>query len=265
MQRHYLDSSFGQIHIRHLKAEGDKTATPLICLHPIPYSGLYFTRLMPRLNRGRDVLALDYPGYGGSDPLTDKPAIGDFAQAVIEALDNSHVAGPFDLLGFHTGCLVAGEISLLEPQQANRLVLIDVPYFDNASRERLYDQVTRGSAISTELECLAPAWEFNISNRINDMPLERAFALFVEQLRTGNNTTFGFHAAFTYPCEERFPKIKHPALVIATQSGLLAPSRQAAGMLADCTLRECLEIERAVMETGIEKIAKITDDYCRKN
>ena len=261
MRLQYFDSSYGQIHLRYLQARGEKTSPPLVCLHPIPSSGLYLTSIMPLLNQERDVIAPDYPGYGGSQPLTNKPAIKDFAQAVIEALGNSSFAGPFDLFGFHTGSLVGPEISLIQGDMVRRLILVDVPYFEKALREELYDEVTSSDKITNEMESLSSAWEFNIDSRIGDVPLERAFELFVEHLRTGNNSTLGFHAAFTYPCEEQFPKIQHPVLVIATQSGLLQPSREAARKLQNCSLVECLNIQSAVMETGIEEIAQTTCSY----
>lgn len=261
MKRLYAETSYGQIHGRYLEARGEKTAPPIVCLHPMPYSGIHYKTVAPFLNAGRDVFALDYPGYGSSDSLADKPDISDFANAMIEALDNHGVAEPYDLLGFHTGCLVAPEMALIQPDKVRKLVLVDVPYFDKEQRESMYDAVVSFDEIAPELSCLEEPWDFTVSKRLEHVSLERAYEMFVEQIRIGNKTTWGYHAAFTYPCEDKFPNVQHPSLIIASQSGLLEPSRKSAEMLPNCTLTECLNIKAMVMETGAEQIAKLTLDY----
>jgi hypothetical protein len=44
--------------------------------------------------------------------------------------DFAWTVSPVNLTGFHTGCLVATELSLIAPDRITQLVLIDVPAFD---------------------------------------------------------------------------------------------------------------------------------------
>jgi len=261
MKRSYAQSRFGQIHVYQLEAQGRKNSPPLILLHPMPYSGLHYATIAPYLNRERDVIAPDFPGYGGSDKLAEKPSINDFAVAMIDVLADMGISEPCDFFGFHTGCLVATEISLIKPEIVRKLVLVDVPYFEKQKREELYDQVISFVPISTDFKCLETAWQFSITKQIGNVPLERSFELFVEQLRAGNGRTFGYHAAFTYPCEEKFPQIEHPTLVIATKSGLFEETHMAAKKVPDCTLEELLDIEYIAMDIGAKPISKLTLDY----
>ena len=58
----YIDTPGGQLHCREwLPAVARRR--PLLCLHPAPFSGLFYTTALPLLGRERVVLAPDYPGY----------------------------------------------------------------------------------------------------------------------------------------------------------------------------------------------------------
>ena len=132
-------SRHGRIHFRTWVAddEGVTTAPVLVLLHPMPHDSGFFSVIAPCLANGRTVVAPDYPGYGASDELAQVPTISLYADAMIEALREAGFKGPYDFFGFHTGCLVAAEISLLYPDETRRLVQVDVPYFDQATRQNL--------------------------------------------------------------------------------------------------------------------------------
>ena len=257
MKRAYADTSFGQIHLRRLAAREER-APPLVCLHPAPYSGLYFTTLAPKLNAGRTVIAPDYPGYGLSDAPQGRPTIADYAAAMLEVVGG---AGPCDVLGFHTGCLVAAEMALQDPAAIRKLILVDIPLFPPAERPGLRDRMARGIALTAELDCLAAAWDFSVAKRSDVIGLDRAYALFIEQARPGGRAGDAFNAAFSYAPEDRFPEIARPVAVIATQSGLLAGTREAAALTPGAYLIERLDVTGAVMEAGADAIAEEAEAF----
>lgn len=76
---------------------------------------------------------MDYPGFGGSDRI-ESVSVGDYANA-LEYIVKAH--GPASLLGFHTGTLVAQELALRFPEALRHVIMIDVPYFDEATRENI--------------------------------------------------------------------------------------------------------------------------------
>lgn len=251
----YVESSVGDIHVRMIAAKNDRAA-PLFCLHPAPSSSLYFENVLPLLNEYRSVVAPDYPGYGGSAKQARARSIEEYADAMLETICGLEIEGPVDVFGFHTGCLVALEMALQAPQRIGKLVLCDVPYFTTDVQQKLRGEFTKPLPITSDLETLEGAWTFNVSNRLPDIPLSRAFDLFVEHLRGGTHDYFAFEAAFTYHCEEKFAEIGRWVDVIATQSALLEPSRAAASVLQNVRLLEALNIESPVFETGAESISK---------
>ena len=256
IRKSYLDAKVGQIHVRSLDAGGAGSRPPLICLHPAPYSGDYFATAMPLLNDGRRVVAPDYPGYGGSCRLDEPPSISNYANAVIDSVLAAEAGGQVDLLGFHSGCLVAAEISLLATDRVRRLVLIDVPYFDAETQKQFYPRVANPLELTRELECLTKAWDFNVASRKDVVPLARAFDMFVDQLRSGTRDHYCFHAAFTYDCVARFAEVSVPTTVIATQSPLLAATRAAGAALPHAVFSEIDSITTSVFEQGAAIIAR---------
>ena len=254
ISKQYVHTSFGQIHLRKINAVNDQYPA-LVCLHPAPSSGLYFTTVMPMLNTDRQVIALDYLGYGGSARQDVMPGIADYAAAMTEAISNLGIHEPYDLMGFHTGCLVANEMALSQPELIRRLVLCDVPYFVADVRTSMQEKFAQPMALTEDLQSIAEIWKFNVASRIGDVPIQRAVELLAEHLRTGDHDHFAFHAAFDYACEERFAGLQANTTVIATQSAMLDPSRSAAEIIPGAQLVEALEITTAVFESGAQSIA----------
>lgn len=94
----------------------------LLFLPPAPHTGVFFDGVRAELS-GLDTESATYPGYG------DVPA----SVATIEAYAASLLPQDgLDIIGFHTGCLVAMEMTLQSPK-VGRLLLIDIPYFDAAT------------------------------------------------------------------------------------------------------------------------------------
>ena len=210
---------------------------------------------MPLLNANRDVIAPDYPGYGGSDAPGETPTISDYAQAMLEFLECTGIDRPVDVLGFHTGCLVAAEMALVNAARIRRLVLCDVPCFEEEQRQALREKTAQPLKLDASLECLAAPWEFNITSRIGSLPMPRAFELFAEHLRAGSNDHFGFAAAFSYDWESRFAELDADVAVLATQSGLHEATVLAASTIRNATYTDVTDVTTAVFEAGAPAIA----------
>jgi len=214
------NSRYGGIHWYEWKPKEEAAVGPpardLFALHPLPHDGSFFNVIAPFLAAGRTVVAPEYPGYGKSDPLRAEPTIGRYADAMIDVLRARDTHGAADLFGFHTGCLVAVEMSLRYPGEVHRLVQVDVPYYSAAERRRK----------------LREDWAVG-----------------------------GFVAAFSYPCQERYPLVAHECLLIATDSELLDPTRAAAEAIPGSVLKEFPDIQDNPLETGAPAISATTLEF----
>lgn len=266
MERHYLSTDYGQVHVR-VTRPARSTRPPLVCLHPIPYSGLFFETITPALAAHRTVMSPDYPGYGASDP--GNASIEAYAAAVRSAVLQLADESPVDVLGFHTGCLVGPQWALQWPKDLRRLVLCDIPLFESEQRTALREQTAVPPTFTADLASIERAWDINVAQRLDRVPLNRALALLAEQLRTGDRAHQGFGAAFDWDAEKHLARLSHDTLVLATKSSLLEPSRAAARLIPGARLEERLEVVAPAFETGVAELAEATlaflDDDCAAN
>jgi pimeloyl-ACP methyl ester carboxylesterase len=255
----YVDTPGGVVHLRELLPPG-AVGPPLVCLHPCPFSGLYFSTVMPLLAQGRAVLAPDYPGHGGSALLPLPPTITDYAAAMWAALP---ATSAMHLLGFHSGCLVALEMALLAPQRVAQLVLVDVPYFSAEVQAQMRQDSAQPMDLS-DAASVATAWQRHHQVRQGRMPPARSVELFAEHIRAAPHAHLGFAAAFSYDCQARFAALQRPLTVVATQSALLQPTRAAAAALPQARLLERLDVQRAVFEEAAAVMANVVNS-CLNN
>lgn len=256
----YINCPEGQIHYRQWIPQ-EETRPPLLCLHPAPFSGLFFVTAMSALGQGRRVIAPDYPGYGASTPRAEQPLIEDYAVAMLEFVAAVSTEGQsVDVLGFHTGCLVAAEMQLQSADSIGALVLVDVPYFVGATQESMLEKAASPLILDTEPESIAPLWKSGVGVKAPLMGMARSVELLSEQLRIYPRAHLAFHAAFTYPCQERFERLPGPAAIVGTQSGLLDATRDCAAAACESALFiEAMEITRGVFEEGARAIAARID------
>ena len=255
IERIYVNARGGQIHARRLPARDTETGPPLVCLHPAPYSGIYFTTVMPFLNGTRTVLAPDYPGYGGSAVRGDWPRIDDYADAMLEFAEKLELP-QFDILGFHTGGLIGAEMSLRATAQVRRLLIIDIPFLDADARKRKFESEAKPRRFSPELNSLADEWTFNITKRLDSISFDRAFELLTESLRAADRANWAFGAAYSYACNVRLSSLCPAATIIATRSALLEPTRAAAAAIPGAHFVERLDIVPPVFEKNADRIAE---------
>jgi pimeloyl-ACP methyl ester carboxylesterase len=254
MRKGYSDGPYGQIHWRVSDAE-TSGARDLYCFHPAPFSGIAYAGIAPYLRKARRLVMPDYPGYGGSDRHTAKPTIDDYADAMAAVIVDVSSDKPVDLMGFHTGCLVAAELCRREPDWFCKACLIDVPAFPADKRADMAAMASAPLALTENLSSLSKPWESGVVKRLESGSMDRAFEMFVEQLRPGREMNAAFHAAFSYPWEDRLPTIKTQTLVLATQSPLLEGSRKTAEVIPGAALVERLDIKRSVLDEAAEKTA----------
>ena len=264
-QKGYTQASHGQVHWRMWGSASDSGAPDLYCLHPSPFSGIAYEDLAPLLASNRRVIAPDYPGFGGSDRMPQRATIELYAEALREIAGQLSGGAKIDLLGFHTGCSVSAEIAAAYPDLVARLCLIDAPTFEADAAAAMAAKFEKPFAIENDLESLAPAWNSTFSGRRELQGEDAAFAMFVEQLRAGTGMNDAFRAAFSYDWRPRFARIECPALVLATQSSLLEPTRLAAEAIAQAHYVERLDITRSVLnaaaaETAAEVRLFLADD-----
>ncbi|HEY4134866.1 MAG TPA: alpha/beta fold hydrolase [Alphaproteobacteria bacterium] len=106
----------------HISGKLDQPA--LVVLHAIGTDARLWTKQADHLDSVRRIIAVEFPGHGGS-PLPDgNETIERYADYVIHTLDQMGVR-EFDLLGLSLGGMVAVALTLAHPERVRRLIICD--------------------------------------------------------------------------------------------------------------------------------------------
>lgn len=124
----YLGPPGAQLHAR---IAGD--GPPVFLLHPSPLHGGFLAQQIEALAlAGFTAVALDTPGFGGSDPLAETPAsLAPFTDSVLGAA-NALGHDRFRLYGVATGAQIALETAKRAPDRVIRMTLDACGHFEPA-------------------------------------------------------------------------------------------------------------------------------------
>jgi pimeloyl-ACP methyl ester carboxylesterase len=102
---------------------GDGDMPPAIFIHGLSGCWQNWLENIPRLAQDRRCLALDLPGFSGSEMPSGKITISSFGDTVAEFAGAVGVDEPADLIGNSMGGFIAAEIGINHADLARRIVL----------------------------------------------------------------------------------------------------------------------------------------------
>ncbi len=123
----YADTAYGQIHYAECGA-----GPPVLLLHQTPRSWDEYREVLPLLGAARRAIAPDTLGFGASARIAEH-SVETYADGVCRLADALGL-DTFDLVGHHTGGVVAVEVAARATGRVRRLVLSSTPYLDAAAR-----------------------------------------------------------------------------------------------------------------------------------
>jgi pimeloyl-ACP methyl ester carboxylesterase len=208
----YTEGRFGQVHYC---ACGDGPA--LVLMHQSPTSMIQFEKVWSLLaEKGFRVIGIDLPGFGGSDGPEDVPVIADYAHIVPVVLDALGIAKA-DILGHHTGAIVATEVALQFPERINRIILNGpLPLTDDErtffkqhlAQEKEWGPREDGSHLSEQ-------WQFRIAAQPGWTDLDAIHRHVVAGAAAWPNAWYAHDAVMAYDHGAAMKKITHPCLVFS--------------------------------------------------
>lgn len=97
---------------------------PLVLVHGLATTRAVWRLAVPLLARTRQVVAVDVPGFGESDPVGPGFELDEVADAIRDGLREAGVGEPYDLAGHSMGAAVALTLAAREPAAVRALVLV---------------------------------------------------------------------------------------------------------------------------------------------
>ncbi len=250
MRRHYMDYEGGQLHYRQAEPlSGAPRGTPIVCLHQTPTSSLEFEPLMRELATDRLVIALDTPGYGGSDGPDGPQGIDFYASILAAAIERlGFGAGPLGrpvLFGYHTGAVMAAQVALLRPELVSGIVLHGFPLRTAPERQQRLEALPRDLDVDGYWKKVGWYYDMHVRQAPARRTLQERTRVFAQDMIAGPEFWFTYHGVWTWPYEERLPRIAVPTLAIATDEVLAEATRETARRIPGCGICELPQVKGA--------------------
>lgn len=257
VRRGYFECRYGQLHIQNAIPSGGgfEEGTPLLCLHPSPYSGRFFERFLATAGTGRSVFAPDLPGFGDSDPPLPGAGIIEHAAAIGDFLDTMRLR-QIDLLGQGFGALVAAELTATRPGQVRRLVLVSPPLTAETADPQPPAPAADGSHLLEE-------WRRALAYCGADASVAAVTTAAAERLRNGAQAAAAAAAARDYPLRARLAQVSVPLLVLRLREEVVANKGQAREVPARARLVELPERGSSIFATAPEAAAQALESFLR--
>lgn len=232
MHKAYVTLANGrQVHYRRA-GEG----APILMLHPSPLSSAFLEPLINFLSDEFDVIAMDTPGYGDSDPLAapDDSLLPylDVIGELLEALDLKKTL----LYGNATGAQLAIESAKRFPGKINGVVLENAAAFTDTEREAMLGPYFPDLTPCDDGAHLALVWQiarqtfqffpwYDTSEqaRVADSEPPEALvqAVAMAYLRAGPDYARAYRAAFANERPEQLAAVTVPVQVLLWEDSIL--------------------------------------------
>ncbi|WP_226631842.1 alpha/beta fold hydrolase [Novosphingobium profundi] len=242
--RGYAPGPYGQLHYRIAPfsgAAGEECGPPLLCLHQTPSHSADWLPIMELLAKGRTVIALDTPGYGMSDGPDAPTTIEDYAataDAFMARLAEDGVlpadTHTYDVMGFHTGSLVATELAQSRPERVRRVVVFGLAaYPEDIRQTKLANLRSAFPEPGADLAHVEKLWA--IIGTLSDPRItwEERHVSMAECLRLGSRMPWGYIAVYRYDFLGAMAKVTQPVLVMNPEDDLWEVTRRTSHLFAN--------------------------------
>lgn len=207
--RGFVEITEGQVHYAECGPAGGQV---VLLLHQSPRSWSEYRYVLPLLGQRYRAIAMDTVGFGDSVAATGQPSVEHWARAAKEFLLALHV-DRCDVVGHHTGGVIAVELAACEDRLVRRLVLSSTPFTDQAFRRARaerppIDDVT----VSGDGSHLALMWQRRQAFYPPGRP-DLLHAFILDALKVSDPEA-GHRAVGSYRMEDRIGLVTQESLVI---------------------------------------------------
>jgi pimeloyl-ACP methyl ester carboxylesterase len=257
IKRGYTDGPFGQIHYRIAGEPSDHT--PLLLMHPSPLSGVVWDGFISEIGRDRIAVAPDTPGFGESAPPKSEPEIADYAKAMATFLEHQGLKS-VDIMGYHTGSLIALEMARLFPDLVRKAVMISATVFTADETEAFRAKYTT-ETVDEKGEGLTDRWQF-IKEFWRDEPDDaRRWQIFIEGQRNHGVMHWGHRAAFNFDMAAALESASIPILILNPEDDLWTYTPRATPLMKNGRVHDLPGWTHGFLDAHTADVAKLVREF----
>ena len=197
IRRDYSDTSFGRVHLWTI---GEGPA--LLLLHQSCQTSAEYLTLAPVLSDSCKVIGIDLPNHGQSDTSKYEMNADEYADSIIEVMDNIGVDA-FHFLGQHGGATVGINLGIRYPERVGKLILSGAGRDENLTEEQIQELIdrpmTRDLPVDLNGEFLNKTWDVYRNMSASSTTTQGTFRPFLTSLHNRqrnydtHTTIFRYH------------------------------------------------------------------------
>jgi 3-oxoadipate enol-lactonase len=198
--------------------QGSGEAVPIVFLHGVGSDKSVWRPQVGHFGRSRRVIALDYPGYGASEPRADASR-DEFAAAMLAAMDALDVPRAH-ICGLSLGGVVAIAMHALAPDRCATLILADT-FAEHPEGAAIFQRSTDASR-AMSMRALAEA---RVDMLLGSAPTPELRAAVVETMAAIDPEAYriGAEAVWLADQRDRVADIRVPTLVLCGAEDKITP------------------------------------------
>ncbi|WP_166417478.1 alpha/beta fold hydrolase [Cochlodiniinecator piscidefendens] len=214
---------------------------PLVLIHGVGMQSAAWAPQVECLSKTHQVIALDMPGHGGSDPLPSDAQLPDFV-AWLQAVLVDLKTGPVSLAGHSMGALVAGGFAVSHPEMVERVALLNgVHKRTDAARSAVVARAEQIREGTFDLETPLSRW---FGDSLEDQEASaKVFGWLSEMNPTGYATAYGAFARGDTTYADRLGEITCPMLALTGDGDLNSSAAMAQAMAEAAPNGRCIVIK----------------------
>lgn len=265
--RAYVPSRFGQLHYRIVSPDGPATRPPLVFFHQTPSTGKDWEPILASMAKGRACIAFDTPGYGMSDAPPEPISIEEMGTIMADAVDTLGSEGRidpsvFDVIGFHTGSLIATELAKSRPGRVRKAVVFGLAaYPQDVREEKLANLRKNFPEPADDLGHVEKLW--NIIQQLSDprMSAEHKHVNMAECLRLGSRMPWGYISVYRYDFLGAMPQVRQPVLIMNPQDDLWQVTSETSHLFPNGSRFDIPGVRHGVLEIEHDLVVETIDGF----
>lgn len=258
IRRGYVDGTHGQIHFR---SAGHGPV--LVLLHQTAASSRMFESFMGALAQEFTTIALDTPGFGGSDPAPSQPSTGELVaelQGAVRVLGHER----YHLLGHHTGAALACEWAATAASEVQSLAMIGGLAMGAEARATWLTGV-KDAELQADGSHLAAAWD-RVAGIDADPPrfppaTELRHREAVDVLIASPRWPEAYRAVFAQDFESYLVAVQCPVLLMSGRDDILWPYFEATVAIKPGATTAVLSGGAYVLDQSTEAVVSVVRDF----
>lgn len=215
---------------------------------------------LAEMGKDRLAIAVDTPGYGGSDAPPAPTDLGSYAETLAEVLDELAL-DEIDFFGAHTGSRLAVEIAHLRPQQVQRLILFGAAVYTEEERAKQKATFARPKPVAADGAHLASRWTGWAAWRWPGVTDEMIGRYAADSVQDFERHWWAHQAVFEHDMAARLSALEHEVLVLCTKDDIEVPTRRAQALIRNGRYLERLDWGHWFLEVDTPGAAALARDF----